>query len=196
MGRHPDARVAEMRPAIDDMTSEVDDLTRLVDDLLLLARADSGAVGVSREQVDLADVATAAIGALAPLAEERSVRLNLDARPATVVGDPGRLRQVVTILVDNAIRHSPAGGSVFLGVAPLGRDALLRVDDEGPGVREEDRPHLFERFWRAQNAPSGGVGLGLSIAAWIVGRHAGSIDGMTRPDGQGARFEVRIPLAS
>jgi signal transduction histidine kinase len=195
LSRHPDAKVAEMQPAVDDMTAEVDDLTRLVDDLLLLARADSGAIEVTHEPVDLADVATTALGTLAPLAEERSVRLNLDALPAAVSGDPGRLRQVVTILVDNAIRHSPPGTDVFVGVAPVGHEALLRVDDEGPGIREEDRPHLFERFWRASDAPSGGVGLGLSIAAWIVGRHRGIIDGATRPDGRGARFEVRLPLA-
>ncbi|HYM82729.1 MAG TPA: HAMP domain-containing sensor histidine kinase [Candidatus Dormibacteraeota bacterium] len=196
LSRHPEARVGDLAPAVDDMTAEIDELTRLVDDLLLLARADSGAIEVAREQVDLADVATAAIGALAPLAETRSVRLNLDAQPAMVLGDAGRLRQVVTILIDNAIRHSPAGGSVFLGVAPVGRDALLRVDDEGPGIREEDRPHLFERFWRAADAPSGGAGLGLSIAAWIVSRHAGTIEGRSRPDGRGARFEVRIPLTT
>ena len=195
MGRHPAATVAEMQPAVDDMTAEVDDLTRIVDDLLLLARADSGAIEVAHEPVDLADVATTALGTLAPLAEERSVRLNLDALPAAVSGDPGRLRQVVTILVDNAIRHSPPGSDVFVGVAPVGREALLRVDDEGPGIREEDRAHLFERFWRASDAPSGGVGLGLSIASWIVGRHHGTIDGATRPDGHGARFEVRLPLA-
>ena len=195
LGRHPDAKVAEMRPAVDDMTAEVDDLTRLVEDLLLLARADSGAIEVAHEPVDLADIAATALGALAPLAEERSVRLNLDALPASVAGDPGRLRQVVTILVDNAIRHSPPGGDVFVGVAPVGREALLRVDDEGPGIRDEDRPHLFERFWRASDAPTGGVGLGLSIAAWIVNRHHGTIDGAMRPDGAGARFEVRLPLA-
>jgi two-component system, OmpR family, sensor histidine kinase CiaH len=196
LGRHPDARVGDLRPALDDMTSEVDDLTRLVDDLLLLARADSGAIDIARERLDLAEVATAALGSLAPLAHERSVQLNLDAEPAGVRGDQARLRQVVTILVDNAIRHSPSGGRIFVGVAPVGRDALLRVDDEGPGIREADRPHLFERFWRAPDAPSGGVGLGLSIAAWIVGRHGGSIDGANRPDGPGARFEVRLPLAS
>jgi two-component system, OmpR family, sensor histidine kinase CiaH len=195
LGRHPDSKVAEMLPAVDDMTAEVDDLTRLVEDLLLLARADSGAIEVALEPVDLADIATTALGALAPLAEERSVHLNLDALPAAVSGDPGRLRQVVTILVDNAIRHSPAGGHVFVGVTPVGREALLRVDDEGPGIRDEDRPHLFERFWRASDAPTGGVGLGLSIAAWIVNRHRGTIDGAMRPDGAGARFEVHLPLA-
>jgi signal transduction histidine kinase len=194
--RHPDARVAELQPAMDDMTAEVDELTRLVDDLLLLARADSGVIEMAREPLDLADVATTALGALAPVAEARSVRLTLDAQPASVVGDPGRLRQVVTILVDNAIRHSPPGGEVFVGVAPVGKEALLRVDDEGPGIREEDRAHLFERFWRASDAPTGGVGLGLSIAAWLVGRHHGSIDGASRPDGRGARFEVRLPLAT
>ncbi|HSW42593.1 MAG TPA: sensor histidine kinase, partial [Patescibacteria group bacterium] len=71
--------------------------------------------------------------------------------------------------------------------------AVLTVDDTGQGIRPDDLPHVFERFWRADDAPSGGTGLGLAIAAWIVERHGGRIAAANRPEG-GARFEARIPL--
>ena len=90
-------------------------------------------------------------------------------------GDPARLRQLVTILVDNAVRHSPRGGSVTVTVRAMGALASLEVADEGPGLREEDMAHVFDRFWRAPGAPTGGTGLGLAIARWIVERHGGRI---------------------
>jgi len=100
----------------------------------------------------------------------------------------------VTILADNAIRHSPPGAAVQVAVATAGRQAELTVDDAGPGVRPEDRPHVFERFWRAADAPTGGTGLGLAIAAWIVRRHGGTITVEDSP-AEGARFHVSLPLA-
>ena len=118
----------------------------------------------------------------------------LDATPATLEGDPVRLRQLVTILADNAIRHSPPGTAVQVAVAVSGRQAELTVDDAGPGVRPEDRAHIFERFWRAADAPPGGVGLGLAIASWIVRRHGGTITVDSSP-AEGARFDVLLPLA-
>jgi signal transduction histidine kinase len=96
------------------------------------------------------------------------------------------------ILVDNAIRHSPKGGQVGVAVRPLGGGAALMVEDDGPGIRPEDLPHVFERFYRAPGAPGGGTGLGLAIAAWIVDRHGGRIEVANRPDG-GARFVVNLP---
>ena len=99
------------------------------------------------------------------------------------------------ILVDNAIRHSPAGGQVNVTVRDDGLGATVTVDDDGPGIRPEERARIFERFYRAPGAPGGGTGLGLAIAAWIVARHEGRIDVDDRPDG-GARFTVRLPAAS
>ena len=116
----------------------------------------------------------------------------LDPLPAPVTGDPLRLRQLVTILVDNAIRHSPAGSTVAVWVRPETGGALLQVDDHGPGVKPEDLPRLFERFWRADNAPAGGTGLGLAIAKWIVEQHGGTIGAFNRPEG-GASFWARLP---
>jgi signal transduction histidine kinase len=182
--------VGEVGNAIEDVEAEVQHLTRLVDDLLLLARSDSGALELRRERVDLADVTGEALQSLRAAAEARGVTLRLDAAPLTATGDPDRLRQLVAILVDNAIRHSPAGGAVSIAVRPDG-GALLVVDDDGPGLRPEDLPHVFDRFWRAPNAPSEGTGLGLAIAAWIAEHHGGAIAVENR--GGGARFTVRLP---
>jgi signal transduction histidine kinase len=117
----------------------------------------------------------------------------VDPLPAVVDGDPLRLRQLVTILVDNAVAHTPAGGSVSVRVRAEADAAVLVVEDTGPGIRPDDLPRVFERFWRADDAPSGGTGLGLAIAAWIVERHGGRIEAANRAEG-GARFEARIPL--
>jgi signal transduction histidine kinase len=190
--RNEDEPVREVGVALDDIDAEVIHLTALVDDLLLLARTDSGAVELSLEPVDLADVAAEVAGAIGPVAAERSVRVVLDPRPALMEGDTLRLRQLVTILVDNAVAHSPAGGLVSVTVRPDGDAVALSVDDDGPGIRPEDLSHVFERFWRADDAPPGGTGLGLSIAAWVVEGHRGTIEAMNRPDG-GARLTVRMP---
>jgi signal transduction histidine kinase len=80
-------------------------------------------------------------------------------------------------------------------IRPEGPDVVLTVDDQGPGIREEDLPRIFERFWRADDAPAGGTGLGLSIAAWIVEAHGGTISATNRPEG-GARFEIRLPAST
>jgi two-component system sensor histidine kinase CiaH len=190
--RHREEPVARVGDALDDIGAEVDHLTRLVDDLLLLARSDSGAVTLERQPVDLGDVAADAASSLAGPARERGVAVSVDPEPATVIGDPARLRQLVFILVDNAIAHSPRGGAVRATVT-AGVSATLTVEDGGRGLREEDLPRLFERFWRGSGAPPGGAGLGLAIAAWIVESHGGTIRAENRASG-GARFIVDIPL--
>ena len=186
--------VEKVGEALDDIDAEVSHLTALVDDLLFLARTDSGALVLERTPMDLADVAAEAAGQLAPVATQRGVRLEVDPRPTPVAGDALRLRQLVTILADNALAHSPGGTAVAVRIRPEGLDAVLTVEDQGPGIRDEDLPRLFERFWRADNAPVGGTGLGLSIAAWIVDAHGGTISAANRADG-GARFEVRLPTS-
>jgi two-component system, OmpR family, sensor histidine kinase CiaH len=187
--QQPDARVQEIAPTLDVVDAEAVRLGTLVDDLLALARTDAGSADLDLGPVDLADVATDALATLEPLATTRGTRLVLDAAPAPMTGDLDRLRRLVTVLVDNAIRHGRENGVVTVTVRP-GR---LTVEDDGPGIAHADRDHVFERFWRGPDAAPGGNGLGLAIAAWIAERHGGQIAADTSAAG-GARFEVSFPI--
>jgi len=193
LDRHRAEPVGSVGSALTDIRYEVDHLTTMVEDLLLLARSDSGAVAIERVPMDLGDVASDGASAMSRPATERGVAVTVDPAPAELLGDPARLRQLVMILVDNAIRHSPSGGTVRVEVRREGGLARLRVDDDGPGLRDEDLEHVFDRFYRAPGAPGGGTGLGLSIAAWIVAQHGGRIGAANR-DAGGARFTVELPL--
>jgi len=190
--RHRDEPVAAVGSALEDIDDEVRHMTAIVEDLLLLARSNSGAIALEHVPVDLGDVAADGASAMGKPATDRGVRVVVDPQPAVVAGDPARLRQLVMILVDNAIRHSPIDGRVGVAVRAVGSGASLVVEDDGPGIRPEDLPHLFERFYRAPGAPGGGTGLGLAIAAWIVDRHGGRIEVANRAEG-GARFMVSLP---
>jgi signal transduction histidine kinase len=193
--RNPQRPVALVGDALTDIDAEVARLTSLVDDLLLLARSDSGAVSLDRVALHLDDVATEAAAAMARPAAEAGVRIEVDPAPAPVMGDPARLRQLVTILLDNAIRHSPRDGVVRVTVRPAaGGAGTLAVEDQGPGIRPEDRERVFDRFWRGPGAPPGGTGLGLAIARWIAQHHDGSI-AVDAGDSGGARFTVWLPAA-
>jgi signal transduction histidine kinase len=191
--RNRRSKVEEVGDALTDIDAEVGHMTALVEDLLLLARTDSGVVQVEKAPVDIADIAVEAVSMLTPVASEKHVTLELDPLPAFVLGDQLRLRQLVTILTDNAIKHTRSGSTVRVHARAQPGLAVLRVDDEGPGVKVEDLPRIFERFWRADDAPAGGTGLGLSIAKWIVEQHGGMIGVYNRPEG-GATFWASIPL--
>jgi len=192
--RHRSEPVGEVGTALADIRYEVDHLTTMVEDLLLLARTDSGALQLQRVPLDLGDVAADGASSMGKVATERGIVVAVDPEPTDVVGDPARLRQLVVILVDNAVRHAPAGSTVAVRVRADGPDAVLVVEDEGPGIRPEDLPRVFDRFYRAPGAAGDGTGLGLAIAAWIVSRHGGRIEAANRP-ARGARLTARIPLA-
>lgn len=193
--RHGSERVSQVGTALADIRDEVDHLTSMVEDLLLLARSDSGAVELERVSVDLGDVASDGASALTKVAWERGVTVTVDPAPAELVGDPARLRQLVMILIDNAIRHSPAGGVVMVRVRSGSGSATLVVDDDGHGIEPDDLTRVFDRFYRGAGAPGGGTGLGLAIAAWIVERHGGRITASNRAEG-GARFTVELPVGA
>ena len=193
--RHADQPVATVGNALTDIRYEVDHMAAMVDDLLLLARSDSGAVALERVPLDLGDVASDGASAIARVAAERNVTVTVDPQPAELIGDPARLRQVVMILADNAVHHSPPGGVVAVTVRRAGGRTTLTVDDQGPGIPPEDRERVFDRFYRAAGAQGGGTGLGLAIAAWIVEGHGGQITAEEAPGG-GARIAVVIPDAS
>ncbi len=181
--RHTDEPSAVARAA-DDIQTGATRAAALMADLLTLARSDAGSVELELVRTDLGELATDATENLAPQAVARGVTLHLDVQPAPVTGDIARLRQLVAILVDNAIRHSSAGGVVAVRVRP---GATLEVSDTGPGIRPEDLPRVFDRFWRAEDAPVGGTGLGLAIGAWIAERHGGVLRAANQPQG-GAIF--------
>ena len=193
--RHSDQPVADVGDALDDIEAETDRLGALVDDLLLLARSDSGALELAVEPTDLGEVTLDAAGSLAPLAIERDVRIEADAEPLPFSGDPGRLRQLVRILLDNAIRHAPRGSIVNVSARADGGTARLRVEDAGSGFRPEDLPRVFDRFWRAPGEHAGGTGLGLAIAAWIAERHGGAIEASNRPEGSARGSRSAFPWA-
>lgn len=177
-------------------------MSGLVEDLLTLARLDEQRP-LRREPVDLLVLAADAAESLRALAPDRQVRLTgLDgAGPAAtpVVGDDARLRQVLTNLVANAARHTPAGSPVEIEVGTRQGWALCRVVDHGPGVPAEDAERVFERFWRRDESRSrgagGGSGLGLAIVAALVRAHDGAVRVVPTPGG-GATFEVALPAAS
>jgi signal transduction histidine kinase len=192
--RNRDQPVAEVGAALDDIDVGTQRLTALVEDLLVLARTDSGAIELDLAPTDLGELALDAAGGLAAVAREAGIDVRIDAEPVPLDGDVDRLRQLVVILLDNAIRHSSTAGghSVEVSVKAVEGSAVLTVDDDGRGLRPEDVARAFDRFWRAPDAPPGGTGLGLAIARWIVERHGGTITAANRPSG-GARFEVRLP---
>lgn len=186
----------ESGPLIEDIVDESDRLGRLVGDLLMLSSGDTTDLAMDRRPVDLVELARAAVRRVAPLAEERGVDVVVDAAEAvTVNGDRDRLLQLVLILVDNAIDHTPTGTPVQVAVGRRGSAALLSVTDQGPGIPVDARERVFQPFARldsgARRRP-GGAGLGLAIARRLVVAHGGGI-AVTAGPGGGARFEVTLP---
>ncbi len=182
----------------DDLNREARRMARLLDDLLFLARADDvhGPDTTSDEPVRLDDVAGQTVRSAMSLATGQ--RLETDLRPVTVAGDQDRLAQVLWVLLDNALRHTGPVERIVVTVAEENGDAVLTVRDEGSGIAPEDLPHIFDRFFRADEArsrASGGSGLGLAIAKTIVEQDGGGISATSTP-GQGSLFTVRLPLAN
>jgi len=181
---------ADREDAVADIVAEAERMSRLVNDLLTLARADAG-VALDREPQDLGALAADAARQFRSLHPDRVIGLNLV--PTTVVGDRDALRQLILILLDNAAKHTRAGGQVELALTATDGDVVLTVIDDGSGIPPPDLERIFERFYQAD--PSryrGGAGLGLSIARWIAGEHGGTITAANR-EGGGAVFTVRLP---
>jgi signal transduction histidine kinase len=183
--------------------SEAQRLGRIVEDLLTLARADTGDVAVVRERVYLDDIALESAEAARAVAETRRVGLRVtEFEEAVVEGDPGRLRQLIMILLDNAVKFTPPGGEVRIRVGSFGGQPTVVVEDTGIGIRADQMPHIFERFYRADPARtrsqdggigSEGAGLGLAIARWIADQHGAQIRVTSMP-GSGTKAEVHFPV--
>lgn len=186
----------EWQATVAQMLGENRHLTRLVEDLSLLARTDTDAVSIDRRPVDLSALVAGTAEELGYLAGEQRVTLDAEVgENMTTVGDILRLRQLLLILLDNALKHTTADGTVRVELVAHSGRARLSVADSGPGIAPVALPRIFDRFYRADNARTGeGTGLGLAIAKWIVEAHGGQIQaGNASP--QGALFTVTLPLA-
>jgi signal transduction histidine kinase len=178
-----------------EILAETDRLASLVDALLALARGQAGSA--AEQAVDLGELVTSSAHAMLPLAGERKVSLAVDAAPGVEVrGSPDQLRQLVLILVDNALRYTPEGGRVSVDARRVDGSAVVAVSDTGIGIDPDALEHVFERFYRADDARTrafGGAGLGLSIAEQLVTGHGGRISAQSTP-GRGSTFTVTLPL--
>lgn len=190
-----DAR-AQFMPRV---AAEVERIVQLVEDLLAMARSESGRLIIRKERFDLTDVAAAVVDTFSHRAATLNLNLDLEApEPVYVDADRDRLAQVAVNLVDNALRHTPAGGAVTVEV---GRDAdwaLLRVRDTGAGIAFADLSHIFDRFYvadRSRSRGQSGTGLGLSIARTLVEAQGGSLQADSVL-GRGATFTCRLPRVS
>ncbi len=167
----------------------------LVEDLLILARADAGKLELSRQPCDLQRLAADAAAMLGPLAAQRGVTIECIGDAAPLDGDDQRLSQVIVNLLSNAIEYNRTGGAVTLRTSLEPGAAMLSVRDTGCGIAGESVPHLFDRFYRVDEARSrqiGGSGLGLAICQSIVEAHGGTLD-VTSEVNVGSEFVMRIP---
>ena len=188
-GSHPE----DLEKSMARIEEEASRMGVLVEDLLLLARLDQGRP-LEREVVDLASVATAGVESARAVEPDRPIDLEIEGS-SEVLGDEGRLREVLDNLLDNVRVHTPACAPARIRVVRENEDVILSVLDEGPGLSPEDEAKAFERFYRGdavRSRATGGTGLGLSIVAAIVEAHGGTVL-TSSPDGSGARFEVRLP---
>ncbi len=176
------------------MEVESDRLERLVEEQLQLARLDSGAVPLEREHFDLDALVDGVVASRLPLAEAAGVTLRArNDGIAPVDADPARVEQILLILLDNALRHTPAGGSITVSSRRAPNETCLEVADTGEGIPAEDQPFVFDRFYRGDPSREGrSAGLGLAIARGLAEAHGGRIDLVSAP-GVGSTFTLHIP---
>jgi signal transduction histidine kinase len=185
----------EQQDALAQALVESRHLARLIDDLSLLARADSGALTVDMHPIDLESLVCETVNGVELLAEDQGVQLQTLAQGSTsVLGDRGRLRQLLVIMLDNSLKHTPPDGRISVSVSEVGGRARLQVQDTGSGIDPQDLPYLFDRLYRAKrDRGTDGGGLGLAIARWIVEAHGGNITAANAIP-RGAVFAVTLPL--
>jgi signal transduction histidine kinase len=178
------------------MLEETDRLAVLVDRLLTLSRAEMGQGTFARDVVNLAELAEDVVGHLGVLAEEKGQSLSVDATgAATAIADRVVLRQALINLVDNAIKFTPAGGTVSIRVSGADGTATLDVSDTGPGIADEARERVFDRFYRGDEDAAAGTGLGLSIAKSAVEANGGQLT-VARSGPQGTTFRITLARPS
>lgn len=192
----PDAASRDV--LLSNLSGESLRMARLVDDLLLLSRSDAGALPMQREKVDLEGLLIECYERFLPVAAEKGIALSIrvpDTGLPAVPGDRERLYQALSILLDNALFYTPAGGHVRLGGDARAKNARIWVEDDGPGIPDDQKKKVFERFYRADAARNdrAHAGLGLSIAREIARLHGGRIE-LTDAPGHGARFTLALTI--
>lgn len=177
------------------MVGEVERVGAIVSDLLTLARADAGELPAARETVYLDDLASDAVESMRALAAQHQVTVGIGSfEEAPITGDPVLVRRLLLILLDNAVKFTPIGGSVRLDVTAANGARVVTITDTGIGIPLQDQPRVFERFFRSDTArqETDGAGLGLAIARWITDKHGATISVRSRP-GAGTSVTVSFP---
>ncbi len=195
-----DRTAEEYREVLQENLEEIERIQRIVEALLTLARTQPGdQQEIPNESVDFSRLVTGALATIHPLAGEKNLTLEAAIAPDIhLPGDPDQLRLMVLNLLDNAVKFTPTGGSIHLRLETLDNKARLEIRDDGPGIAEEDRPFLFDRFYRSRTTRAtrsiGSVsgGLGLSLVRWVAERHGGTAR-LLETGGRGAGFEVVLP---
>jgi heavy metal sensor kinase len=199
--KQPHRGEGEYREAIEMLDEQARRLSRIVNDMFVLARADTGSYPLSKKALYLNDLVEEVARAGGVLASAKGVTVEAGDPPeAAFHGDEDLLRRMLLNLVDNAVRHTPPGGLVRLGLTRQADRHEITVSDTGPGIPAEAQARVFERFYRADKArsraeaPDGGAGLGLAIASWIAQAHGGRLE-LARSDHNGTTFVAKLPAA-
>jgi two-component system CheB/CheR fusion protein len=172
-------------------------ITRLVDDLIDASRITAGKLQLQRQHVNLCDALLAAIDVITPAVHAKHQQLHplLPAAEVFVSADPVRLTQVFTNILNNAVRHAPIDGNIWVNVSVDEHTVQVRVEDDGIGIPEGDLQRIFEMFVQSASGQlDAGMGVGLALVKGLVEMHGGTVQASNRPDGRGARFTVRFPV--
>ena len=185
-----------LKEVIQDVKSEVKKMSKLVSDLLLVARSDNNALKVKIQKIDLGDLLKQNVRMMTPLAEKKEIELvGIGFKKVMIMGDEQKIKQLILILVDNAVKYTPNGGKIIVRLENENESrAIFSVQDSGIGIEKEDLDKIFDRFYRVDKVRSremGGNGLGLSIATEILRLHDGKISVESEPD-HGTKFTVEL----
>ena len=194
----PDMDKALRTEFLQDTNKEIDRLSAIVSDLLTLVRMDANSVQLTREPLTIAELVQENAHRLDSVMRKRDQTLELKLEdPCDLNADRGKLNQVIYNLMENASKYTQEGGEITVTLARVGRDAVLTVADNGPGIPKDSIPHIFDRFYRVDKARSretGGTGLGLSIVKQLVLLHGGTIR-VESEEGVGSSFIVELPFS-
>jgi heavy metal sensor kinase len=190
----------EYRETLSRILATSEETTHLIENLLTLARADAGAAELHFSDVDLVPHLEKIAGEAVILAAGKGIHVTseLAAGPIKVSADPAAIERVLLIVVENAVKYTPNSGKVEISLSNGAATARMEIRDNGIGISDKDLPHVFERFYRADEARSrepGGSGLGLAIARWIVDLHGGNIEAQSTL-GNGSLFRITLPIAT